>query len=316
MKTRKYLNKSLPEIGLGCWQLGADWGTVSREDALAILQSSYDAGVRFFDTAAVYGDGRSESLLGEFRKEKPDIFIATKMPRRAQTPEQMWVELEKSCERLEVETIDLLQLHCFAEEQLHAEATWQTLREMKARGAIAEFGASVETNAEAEFCLMQEGMASLQMIFNIFRQKPRELFAAAAKKNVAIIARLPLCSGLLSGKFTADSRFADDDHRNYNRDGDAFNVGETFGGLTFTQGLELVEQLRPMLPAGVSMAQAAMRWILDHPEVSVVIPGASRPAQARENAAVSELPPLSAELHQQLAEFFKESVAPHIRGKQ
>ena len=312
------------EVGLGCWQIGGDqWGDVTDADALATLTAAVEAGTTFLDTADVYGSGRSEELVGRFRREcSTELFIATKLGRFGKpgwpenfTPATVRAHTEASLNRLGVESLDLTQLHCMPMGVLQRGEMFETLRALKREGKIRRFGASVESVAEARECLKHEGMASLQVIFNILRQTPAlDLFDEAQAKGVAIIVRLPLASGLLAGKMTAASTFAPTDHRSMNRNGEKFNVGETFGGLPFEKGLELIESLRPRVPAGYSMAEFALRWILDHPSVSVIIPGARNPAQARANAKPSELAPLQAELHAQLREFILKDVKPHVRG--
>lgn len=311
------------EIGLGTWQLGgADWGEVDEGRALDTLKAASEGGVNFFDTADVYGLGRSEEIIGRFLKETPEkIFIATKLGR---FPEPGWptnfsleslrAHTEASLRRLGVEAVDLTQLHCIPIEVLREGEVFESLRVLKREGKIRSFGVSVETDEEAFVCLAQEGLASLQIIFNIFRRKPLELFETATQKGVALIVRLPLASGLLSGKFTKGTKFAATDHRSYNREGQAFNVGETFAGLTLEKGVELSEALKAMAPVGMTMAQMALRWILDFDAVSVIIPGASNPQQARDNVTASNLPPLGEALHAQLKEFYETQVAAHIRG--
>jgi len=323
VKYRTFDNVKVSEVGLGCWQIGGEWGQVSDRHAEAIVHASLDAGVTFFDTADVYGLGRSETILGRVlasRSEKP--FVATKLGRFPKpgwpanfTLAAMRGHTEASLKRLGADVLDLTQLHCIPTDVFREGAVFDHLRTLRDEGKIHRFGASVESMDEALLCLEQEGLASLQIIFNIFRQKPiTALFEQARRRGVALIVRLPLASGLLAGKFKQDSTFAADDHRTYNRDGQAFNVGETFAGLPFEKGLELVETIRPLAPAGITMAQMAMRWILDHPEVTVVIPGATRVEQAKGNAACSDLPPLSADLHEQLRRVHDQQVAPHIRG--
>jgi aryl-alcohol dehydrogenase-like predicted oxidoreductase len=311
------------EMGLGCWQLGGtDWGNVEDSAALDILSAAVDAGVNFFDTADVYGNGRSETLIGRFLKERPaKIFIATKLGRTSSLYPDKYTEAnvraatEASLKRLGVSTLDLTQLHCIPIEELRKGDVFESLRGLQREGKIRHFGASVESMEEALLCLEQPGLVSLQIIFNIFRQKPiHTLFAKAKEKGVAIIVRLPLASGLLSGKLTKQSNFPQNDHRNYNRDGQFFNVGETFAGLPYEKGVELADALKSMVPNGMTMAQMAQRWILDYDAVSVVIPGASRPDQARANADVSKLPPLDAKLHESLQKFYEREVAANIRG--
>ena len=311
------------EVGLGTWQIGGSWGTVEDKTAMDILHAATQAGITFFDTADVYGDGRSEKFIGKFLKQHPEkIFVATKLGRGSIpgwpdnfTPEAMIKHTNDSLSRLGLEQIDLIQLHCIPLEVLSDGAVFDVLRDLKKQGKIADFGASVESVEEGLVCLKEEGIASLQVIFNIYRQKLiTELFPKAQQQGVSIIARVPLASGLLSGKMKKSTTFDETDHRNFNRDGDAFNVGETFAGLPFEKGVELTEELAQLKPEGMTLAQMALRWIVDHEAVSVVIPGASRPAQALDNAAVSDLPPLSPELHKKLETFYSEKVAQHIRG--
>lgn len=311
------------ELGLGCWQLGgADWGDVPEQLALDILAVAVDSGVTFFDTADVYGGGRSEELIGKFLKHCSEkIFVATKLGRTADLYPDKYTEAglraatEASLRRLGVEAIDLMQLHCLPPEVMRQGDVFEWLRALQQEGKIRHFGASVESIEEAHVCLAQADLASLQIIFNIFRQRPiTELFPAVKEKGVAIIARLPLASGLLSGKFTKDTVFEENDHRNYNRDGQAFNVGETFAGLPFEKGVELAGEMKVFVPDALSMVQMAQRWILDFDEVSIVIPGARTVEQARENALVSKLPELTPQLHERLARYYLSEVLPHIRG--
>ncbi|MGH0052195.1 MAG: aldo/keto reductase [Sphaerochaetaceae bacterium] len=311
------------EVGLGTWQIGGSWGTVEDTTAMEILRTAVESGITFFDTADVYGDGRSERFIGKFLKQHRDsIFVATKLGRGGNpgwpdnfTPEAMIRHTENSLSRLGVERLDLLQLHCIPQDVLEQGAVFDVLRELKKQGKIADFGASVESVEEGLICLKQEGIASLQVIFNIFRQKLiTELFDTAKEQGVSIIARVPLASGLLSGKMKKTTTFDASDHRNFNRDGAAFNVGETFAGLPFETGVALADELLAIKPEGMSLAQMALRWILDYDAVSVVIPGASRPSQVQDNAAISALPPLSTALHQKLEQFYVEKVEQHIRG--
>jgi aryl-alcohol dehydrogenase-like predicted oxidoreductase len=311
------------EVGLGTWQLGGDWGEVSEDEGLAILRAAVEAGTNFFDTADVYGAGRSESVIGKFLREtRAEVFVATKLGRWSDpgwpgnfTPDAMARHTDASLKRLGVETIDLTQLHCIPTEELRRGEVFETLRELKRAGKIRHFGASVESMEEALICLEQEGLASLQIIFNLYRQKPiAALFERAKAKNVALIVRLPLASGLLAGKFTKETKFAPQDHRNYNADGQAFNVGETFAGIPFETGVELADGLKPLAPEGMTLAETALRWCLDYDAVSVLIPGGKTPEQARRNAAVSGLPPLPEELHRKLADYYSERVTQHIRG--
>jgi aryl-alcohol dehydrogenase-like predicted oxidoreductase len=325
MKTRLFndTGRAVSEVGLGCWQLGgADWGDLGDAEAMEILNAAADAGVTFFDTADVYGNGRSERLVGRFLRERAEgFFVATKLGRTGDLYPDHYTEkgvraaTEASLRRLDLDALDLTQLHCVPPGVLREGAIFDWLRELKSEGKIHGFGASVESMEEAEICLKEEGVEALQIIFNIFRQKPAEtIFAEALRKRVALIIRLPLASGLLSGNMRKGMTFPEEDHRNYNRDGEKFNVGETFAGLPFEKGVELAEGLTGYVTEGFSMAQMAQRWILDHEAVTVIIPGASRPEQARANAAVSNLPPLAQETHAALREFYNKEVASHIRG--
>lgn len=325
MKFRTFPQPPVPvsEIGLGCWQLGgADWGAIDEARANGILRAAVDAGITFFDTADVYGAGRSEELLGRFIRETPgDFFVATKLGRTAglypdgYTEEGLRRATEASLRRLGVEALDLTQLHCIPAEMLRRGEVFAWLRRLRDEGKIRRFGASVESDEEGMLCLEQEGLASLQIIFNVFRQKPAErLLDEAKKRGVAVIVRLPLASGVLSGKFTAATSFPENDHRNYNRDGAAFNVGETFAGIPFGEAVTLAGELGGFLPAGLDLARFSQRWILDHGAVTTVITGASRPEQAAVNASVSGLTPLSPELHKRLRRFYEEQVAGRIRG--
>ncbi len=314
----------ISEVGLGTWQFGADWGGMDEKTAHAIMSAAVDNGVRFFDTADIYGQGLSEKYIGNFLKGCSEkIVVATKM---ARSPNPGWPKnfrlfnfkqfIEGSLERLQVDRIDLMQIHSIPFDFIKKPELWEWITILKKEGKVKHFGLSVETVEEMLFCLEKEDAASLQIIFNIFRQKPAELvFEKAKAKEIGLIARLPMASGLLTGKFTAKTTFKESDHRTYNRDGQAFNVGETFAGIPFEKGVELANELKKFVPKGMTLAQMALRWILDHDAVSVIIPGATSPKQAQENAAVSNLPPLSKELHEQLKEFYSKEVIFHIRGK-
>ncbi|MEX2672028.1 MAG: aldo/keto reductase [Phycisphaeraceae bacterium] len=314
------------EIGLGTWQLGgAEWGNVPEEEALATLHAAADAGVTFIDTADIYGLGRSEEIIGRFLAERPDrdrFFVATKLGRYPKpggaenfTPRTIAEHTDESLRRLNVERLDLTQTHCIPPEVMQQGEVFETLANLKQQGKIRHWGASVESMDEALMCLEHEGLASLQIIFNIFRRKPIDvLFQKAQEKNVAIIVRLPLASGVLSGKMTPDTTFAANDHRSFNRDGAQFNVGETFAGLGFEKSVALAEKIQPLVPEGLTMAQMALRWCLDFDAVTTVIPGARRAEQVHANASASDLDPLSDELHAKLAELYESQVAEHIRG--
>ena len=313
------------EIGLGCWQFGGDWGNgMNQEKATKILAQAVECGITFFDTADVYGDGQSESFIGNFLENtnNNNIRVATKFGRGKSVFPDNYSEkalresVEASINRLKTDHIDLLQLHCVPTEVLRNGEIFTWLRTLKAEGLIKNFGASVESVEEGLICLNQEGLSSLQVIFNIFRQKlVDELLPQAKNKGVGIIVRLPLASGLLTGKFSKSYQFAQNDHRNYNRNGEVFNVGETFAGLPFEKGVDLSEQLKQQFcPSEISMTQLALRWILDHDAVSTVIPGASSPNHGISNASSSTLSPLSKELIESLRTFYFKNVHSNIRG--
>lgn len=325
MKNRKLGSAGfdVSEIGLGCWQLGADWGeAVAQDTAFEILQAAWDSGVTLFDTADVYGAGRSEEFIGKFisgLSSKPRVI--TKFGRGSDvypdgyTKDRLRAGIEASLSRLGVDQLDLVQLHCIPTDELRKGDVFDWLRDLKSEGLIAHFGASVETVEEGLIAMQQDGLLSLQVIFNIFRQKvSRELLPVAEEKGVGIVVRLPLASGVLSGKFTKDTEFHADDHRNFNRDGQMFNVGETFAGVPFPMAVDLVDELKTGLPDGYSMADYANRWILDHAAISTVIPGASSPSQAQRNAAASDLMPLTAHEHEKLSAFYDSKVAANVRG--
>lgn len=325
MNRRNYGTGATPisEVGLGCWQFGGDFGPMTDDRAFEIMAAAVEGGINFFDTADVYGAGRSETLIGQFLKSHSgdSINVVTKFGRAASvypdgySEDAMRRSVDDARERLGVESLGCLQLHCIPMEQLKKGHVFDWMRKLKSEGAIQEFGASVETVEEGLVCLKQEGLASLQVIYNIFRQKlTTELLPQAQSAGVSIIVRLPLASGLLAGKFTKETTFAPEDHRNYNRDGQAFSVGETFAGIPLDVGIELASELREILPDSMTMAQAAQRWILDHEAVTTIITGASSAAQVSDNAAVSQLPPLDDSLHQRLTEFYDAKVKQHIRG--
>jgi len=311
------------EVGLGTWQLGSDWGKVDDVESDRILATALDYGVNFFDTADVYGPELSERRLGRFfGGHAGEVFIATKLGRYPDpgwpgnfTLSSMRAHTEASLRRLGVEALDLTQLHCIPSSEMADGAVFDHLRTLREEGKILRFGASVESVDEALLCLEQEDLYSLQIIFNVFRQKPiGALFDQAMARGVALIIRLPLASGLLTGKLSLATTFSPSDHRRYNRDGAVFNVGETFAGLPFETGVSLADDLKPLVPAGMSMAQMAVRWVLDFPAVGVVIPGATRAGQVAESAATSLLPPLDGALHRELRGFYETRVARHIRG--
>ncbi len=324
MENRKIarLGREVSVVGLGCWQLGADWGEVDENDALAVLHAAADAGVTFFDTADVYGDGRSERLVGRFRAERGDVFVATKMGRRVEQVPENYVAAnfrewnDRSRRNLGVDTLDLVQLHCPPTPVYSSDAVYDALDAMVDEGRIKAYGVSVETCEEALTALARPNVASVQIILNCLRLKPLErVLPAAAEAGAGIIARVPLASGLLSGRYTADTTFAADDHRNFNRHGEAFDVGETFSGVPYEVGLAAVERLRGLVPADQALAQFALRWIIDQPGVSTVIPGARNPGQATANTAAAALPPLSPEALAGVRETYDELVRPLVHDR-
>jgi aryl-alcohol dehydrogenase-like predicted oxidoreductase len=288
-------------VSFGAWAIGGTWGTVDDAESLAALHRAVDLGVNFFDTADVYGDGRSERLLARLRKERKEpIHVATKAGRRLEPHvaagydrANLTAFVERSLRNLETEALELLQLHCPPTDVYYRPEVFEALDGLVAAGKLRAYGVSVERVEEALKAIEYPGVQSVQIIFNPFRQRPAELFfAEARKRRVGILARLPLSSGLLAGKMTRQSTFARDDHRSFNREGAAFDKGETFSGIDFELGLSAVEELRPLVPPGTTMAQLALRWILSFDAVTCAIPGAKRPAQVEENVAAADLPPL------------------------
>jgi aryl-alcohol dehydrogenase-like predicted oxidoreductase len=294
--------RNVSVVGLGTWQLGADWGEVADEDAITVLDAAVESGVTFFDTADVYGDGRSEQLIGRYLSERPDadVFVATKMGRRVdQLPENYVLDNfrawnDRSRKNLGVDTLDLVQLHCPPTAVYSSDEVFDALDTLVAEQRIAAYGVSVETCEEALAAIARPGTASVQIILNPFRLKPlEEVLPAAAEAGVGIIARVPLASGLLSGKYTKDTVFAADDHRTYNRHGEAFDQGETFSGVDFATGVEAAAELAELAGPDSTPARTALRWIVQQPGVTSVIPGARSAGQARANAAAADEPPLS-----------------------
>jgi aryl-alcohol dehydrogenase-like predicted oxidoreductase len=312
------------EVSLGTWQLGEGWGSVSETDAIRVLETAIGSGVNFFDTADVYGDGRSERIIAQVlgaRSEK--IYVATKAGRRLQphtaegyNKKNLTEFVERSLINLKREALDLVQLHCPPTEVYYRPEVFDALDQLKQAGKILHYGVSVEKVEEAIKATEFRGVATVQIIFNIFRQRPAELFfSLARKREVGILVRLPLASGLLSGKINKETRFAANDHRSYNRFGERFDRGETFSGVDLEAAFAAVEEIRQHLPTGVSMAAFAMRWILQHPEVSCVIPGARNELQAAENARASDLPPLTAEQMNTLKRIYEEKIAPLVHQR-
>ncbi|MEO3800376.1 aldo/keto reductase [Nonomuraea sp. B1E8] len=309
-------------VGLGAWQLGADWGEVSEEEARATLETAVDSGVTFIDTADVYGDGRSEQIVGRFIKDRPGLTVATKMGRRVEQIPANYVMPnfrawnDRSRRNLGVDTLDLVQLHCPPTPVYSADAVFDALDTLVAEKKIAAYGVSVETCEEALTAIARPGVATVQIILNAFRLKPlRRVLPAARAAGVGIIARVPLASGLLSGRYDEHTTFSPDDHRAFNRHGEAFDVGETFSGVDFATGLEAVRLLAPLVPPGASMAQFALRWILGQEGVSVVIPGARNPAQATANAAAADLPPLDAATLEAVRAVYDDLIRPQVHHR-
>ena len=293
------------EISFGAWAIGADWGNVDNAESLAALHRAVDLGVNFFDTADVYGDGRSERLLAELKKERgEEITIATKAGRRLDphvaggyTGANIAAFIERSLRNLQTDALDLVQLHCPPTEVYYFPELFGALDELQKEGKIKNYGVSVEKVEEAIKAIEYDNVKTVQIIFNIFRQRPADLFFELAKrKNIGILARVPLSSGMLTGKMTRETKFSAEDHRQYNRHGEAFDVGETFSGVDFETGLEAVEELRELVPEGMTMTQFALRWILMFDAVSCAIPGAKRPSQVEENISAADFPPLSGEV--------------------
>ena len=309
-------------IGLGCWQLGGDFGSTGVTNTDEILAAADKAGISFWDTADVYGGGTSESSIGKWATaNKHSRKIATKLGRDGAlypdnyTYDSMMKSIEDSLVRLQVDSLDLIQLHCVPPEVLQADSIWTLLEGFRSQGLIKHYGASVENIKEGLMCLDKPGLTSLQIIFNIFRQDAVEkLLPKAAAADVGIIVRLPLASGLLSGKFSTSTAFEEQDHRNYNKDGAFFNVGETFSGLPYDNALELVDALKAFVPEGMPMAQFALKWIIDHPQVTTVIAGASNAKQVEQNALAASLPALPSNLHDELTAFYFNKVKSQIRG--
>jgi aryl-alcohol dehydrogenase-like predicted oxidoreductase len=319
-------------VGFGAWAIGGSWGEVAEGDARAALHAALDEGTDFLDTADVYGDGRSERIIRAVLEERGVLgaepgqgrpVVATKAGRRLDphvaegyTAEALGAFIDRSRENLGMETLDLVQLHCPPTAVYYRPEVFEALDGFVAEGRIRHYGVSVEKVEEGLKAIEFPGVASVQIIWNLFRQRPAELFLPRAReKGVAVIARVPLASGLLTGKFRPDSAFAPDDHRAFNRHGEAFDVGETFSGVPYNVALEAVEELRAILPGGVPMAQAALRWCLMDEAVSVVIPGARNAEQARSNAAAGRLPALSPEAMEAARDLYRRRIAPHVHQR-
>ena len=324
MEQRKVgrLGRSFSVIGIGTWQLGADWGSVEPADAEATLEAAVEAGITFFDTADVYGDGRSEQFVGALYARHPEIFVATKMGRRVEqrlenySPANFDAWNDRSRSNLDVQTLDLVQLHCPPDGVYASDAVFAALDQMVSDGRIRAYGVSVETCEQALAAIARPNVASVQIILNCFRLKPLEqVLPAAAQAGVGIIARVPLASGMLSGRYDANTTFAPNDHRNYNRHGEAFDVGETFSGVPYDVGLQAVEELKRLVDPGMTLAQFALRWVIDQPGVSTVIPGARNPEQVRANAAVAALAPLTDEQLSGVVDVYDRLLRAHVHDR-
>ena len=311
-------------VSFGAWAIGGTWGDVQDDESMGALHAALDAGVNFFDTADVYGDGRSERLLARLRRERSEpFFIATKAGRRLSphvasgyNRENLRAFVERSLRNLETEAIDLLQLHCPPTDVFYMPEVFAALDEMKQEGKLRHYGVSVEKVEEALKAIEFPGVQSVQIIYNLFRQRPADLlFRETQARGVGILARLPLSSGLLTGKMTASTQFSADDHRLFNRQGEQFDRGETFSGLDYAVGLEAVEALRPWVPAGQTLAQMALRWIQMHPAVTCSIPGGKRAAQVQDNVAAADLPPLSAAAMEALDAIYQRYAKPLVHQR-
>lgn len=317
-------NRPVSVVGLGTWQLGADWGEVEDKDALAVLDAAVGAGVTFFDTADVYGDGRSETTIGTFLADNPDldIFVGTKMGRRVdQIPENYVLDnfrewTDRSRKNLRVDALDLVQLHCPPTSVYSSNEVYDALDTLVANGAIKNYGVSVERTDEALAAIARGNTASVQIILNAFRLKPLdEVLPAAKAAGVGIIARVPLASGLLSGKYTSDTSFAENDHRNYNRNGAAFDVGETFSGVDYETGLQAAREFAQLVPEGVTTAQAALAWIIAQDGVTTVIPGARTAEQVQGNAEAAASVSLGTDISAAVAEIYDRHFRATVHAK-
>jgi aryl-alcohol dehydrogenase-like predicted oxidoreductase len=308
------------EVSFGAWAIGAEWGNVSDDESIAALHTAVDLGVNFFDTADVYGDGHSERLLAQLKKDRAgeEIIIATKAGRRlpdqtvaGYSRENLTAFIDRSLKNLKTDCLDLIQLHCPPQEAYYRPEIFSVMDDFVKEGKIRFYGVSVEKVEEAIKAIEYPNVQTVQIIFNIFRQRPADLFFDLAKqRNVGILTRLPLSSGMLTGKMSKDSTFEATDHRNYNRRGEAFDVGETFSGVDFETGLAAVKELKKLVPQGMTTAQFALRWILMHDAVTCAIPGAKRPAQAEDNIRSADFPPLSEETMRAVRELYASQIKP------
>ena len=316
--------RMVSSIGFGAWGIGGDWGRVDDAASLRALHAAADAGVTLFDTADVYGDGRSERLIGQFLRERSGeaLFVATKMGRRAPldlaqyTPEAFRGWVDRSRDNLGMDRLDLIQLHCLPTAIYYRPEIFAALDDLVSADAIACYGVSVERVEEGFKAIEFPGVASVQIIYNIVRQRPAERFLAeAARRDVGVLARVPLASGLLTGKLTKETAFDESDHRSFNRHGESFDVGETFAGVDYETGLALVDELRSLVPMGATLAQMALRWILMSDAVTAAIPGAKTPEQARANAAAADLAPLAPATMERIASLYEERVKPLVHQR-
>ena len=326
MKYRPFsdLGWKVSEIGLGCWQIGWCWGDISETDSRALLKEALSQGINFFDTSDMYGDGRSEKFIGELIKStKEKIYVTTKLGRRTRGTsynkgfkEQYMEEfVDRSLKNLGIECLDLVQLHCPPFDKIINQKTHDIMNNLVKKGKIANYGVSVHTISDAMEAIKFKNVKSIQIVFNIFRQRPAEIFfAEAKKKNVAIIARGPLASGLLTGQININTKFPENDHRNYNLKGDYFDVGDTFSGVNFEKGLEAVTELKKILPSGYTLADLALKWILMHDAVSVVIPGAINKLQVMKNASSSKLDDIS-KLSEKIFSIYEKIIKPEVHHR-
>ena len=317
--------RSVSEVGFGAWAIGDAWGQVDDDQAIAALHAALDAGVDFIDTADVYGDGHSERLIARVLKERGSVrpFVATKVGRRLSqqtvagySEENLSAFVDRSLRNLATDSLDLVQLHCPPTDLYYHPEAFERMERLVEQGKIRQYGVSVERVEEALKAIEYPGVVSVQIIFNLFRLRPAELFfRQAQQRNVAIIARVPLASGLLTGKFTRNSRFENSDHRHFNRNGEAFDVGETFSGVPYEVGLAAVERVRPLVSNDATLAQMALRWILMFDAVTVVIPGARNPQQALANIAAADMPPLSGNIMDAIAQIYEEDIKPYVHAR-
>jgi aryl-alcohol dehydrogenase-like predicted oxidoreductase len=311
-------------VSFGAWAIGSAWGPVSDDDSMAALHRALDLGINFFDTADVYGDGHSERLIARLRRERREpFFVTTKAGRRASphvareyTPANLIQWVERSLKNLEVDALDLLQIHCPPFEVYYMPEVFDVFDDLVRAGKVRHYGASVERVEEALKALEYPNVQTIQIVFNLFRQRPIErLFPETLRRNIGVLARLPLSSGMLTGKLRPDSTFAKDDHRSFNRHGEAFDRGETFSGVDYAAGLAAVEELRPIVPQGSTLAELAIAWILEHPAVTCAIPGARTVAQVEQNARAAEAPPLSAEARQTVQRVYDARIKPLVHQR-